>query len=205
MISLDIQPVTFANNNNNTYFDQYTKLNQQLHAEIIAVVEDKLNSFVEGVKCTLSDLTGRVVKLEKAIETLSEAKTHQTTYNMSQLTEEEQNVLKIHLPAKSYEDIQNLDEKFGSDHEFKAIVFKKYKIKLNQTGRSRAIQVIDDFITRNLCTELSWTGSRNKQTSPVKPALKKFEHFIATFNEICMECDENFENGKTQQFFISIL
>lgn len=82
---------------------------------------------------------------------------------------------------------------------------KKYQKKTNVPGRTRGLHIIDDFISRELFTNLSWTGIRHSPTSPAKHQFSHLTNITQCLYEICWASDDNFKRDDVEKFLQSLM
>lgn len=120
-------------------------------------------------------------------------------------TEQEEQALSTILPCTTYENLEQLNGLLNDGSDLKTIVFKKYKKNTNVPGRTRGLNIIDDFISGKLFTNLSWTGIRHSPDRPAKLQFSHFKNIIKCLWEVCFESDNDFKLDAMAKFLQSMM
>lgn len=147
-------------------------------------------------------LANRVVSLGNALQHLNKG----TNAAVHVLSENDKNLIQNNIPIDTYEQLTQFDAMLADESDLKNALIGKYKIKVKDVdGRSRALQIIDEFITRKLMVQMSWTGARTSKDAPAKNPFQGFKNIIDLFDDICIECDSEHTLADTEKFFKNVL
>lgn len=160
----------------------------------VAAILQPINSKFDALEQAVFSLTSKVVSMGKMLQRIPGGDVA--------LAAEEQDQLDMCLPAKTLDELKALNDRL-TDKCFQTIIFKKFPPE-KIPGRTKALRIIEKFMTLELATHVSLTGITHSAAGTKKASILDFKNVMDIVQGICERGDPSYDAEKNRLFFKSV-
>lgn len=201
------QNQNYQQNDSNLYYDLNACHQPQTHVTLEQIVSSCMRPIMQefssmvidkfsAVEQAVTALTTRVVGIEKSLQkVIPEVQTKLSDDDMAEISSV--------MPAKTVDELRQLDDRLKDARFFEMVLAKFPPEKVN--GRTKALNIFDEFISRYLATQISFSGISHTASTPAKPSILDFDNVAETMKKIVVACDPTYNESQHCKFLQCML